>query len=190
MNVSSSLYTVSIPMYEIQNQPIKICTRIWKSYWNLEIFIQRWKYCRNLRWNLEILHNLSGNPEILHEILYEILEMSFQKSGNLQQNPKISKSLTELFQWSTPFRVLISCRGSLESSFLSRILSRTALRFSPKLRGKFRDGNPVFEAILEVVSCLDSHLRPSWTYYVTGKGLKASVKTETISSDYTQLKLT
>ena len=59
-------------------------------------------------------------------------------------------------------------------SFPSRILSRTALRFSPKLRDKIWDGKPGFEAILEVVSCLDSHLGPSWTYYVTGKGWKAT----------------
>ena len=44
-------------------------------------------YC-HVPWNLEIWN--------LHEIL-----KSFRKSGNLQRNPKISKSRTEFFQWST-----------------------------------------------------------------------------------------
>ena len=48
-------------------------------------------------------------------------------------------------------------------SFPSQILSHTAWRFSPKLQDKIRNEKPGFEAILEVVSCLHSHLRPNWT---------------------------
>ena len=61
-------------------------------------------------------------------------------------------------------------------SFPSQILSHTAWRFSPKLQDKILDGILGFEAILEVVACLHSHLRPNWTQLGnnTGKGWTAT----------------
>ena len=108
MNVSFCLYTVSICIYAVNNHIIlKFRISMSKSALesgNLtEIFIYIWKSSRNLHLYLEILHNLSGNPATLHEILKSAWNLKmFLKSRNLQRNPKISTSQTDFFQWSTP----------------------------------------------------------------------------------------
>ena len=90
MNVSSCLYTVSVYIYAVNNHII-LKFRISMSKSTLEsgnlaeIFIEILKKsCRNLHWNLEILHNLSGNPEIWSETL--------KSPWNLETFPEILKS--------------------------------------------------------------------------------------------------
>ena len=107
LNVSFCLYIVSICMYAVNNHILKFRISVSKSGLEsgslAEIFIYIWKSISNLHLYLEILHNLSGNPETLHEILKSAWNLKmFLKSRNLQQNPKISKSCTDFFQWSTP----------------------------------------------------------------------------------------
>ena len=101
MNVSFCLYIMSICMYAVNNHIIltlnaeSVCQNL---HWNLgilqkssfisgnlaEIFIYIWKSSRNLHLYLEILHNLSGNPETLHEILKSAWNLKmFLKSSEI-----------------------------------------------------------------------------------------------------------
>ena len=119
----------------------RICSGIWKSQKSslksgIEIFIEIWKSCRNLRWNLEIMKSWN-----LDEIL---------KSGwNLSRNPEIFSKVPRFWnlvhnflQWPTPWESfyalsVVFCAGQLSCD---RITGISEIGFTKGLKSGTENG--------------------------------------------------